>query len=130
MTVSAFSYISLDPLLISVALGNDSQTGEKILDNRHFGVSMLTNKHQYLADRFAGRAPLVDRRFADIPFVLASTGSPLLADAIAWLDCALETDLPAGDHRLYIGRAMAVGHGSGDETDPLLYYDSSYKRLA
>lgn len=129
VTVSAFSYISLDPLLVFVALGNESQTGERIRKSLCFGVSLLTNRHRFLADRFAGRAPLVDRRFAEVSYVTAETGAPLLADSIAWLDCSLEASHPGGDHVVYFGRALAVGHGSGDETDPLIYFDSEYRRL-
>ncbi len=130
VTVSAFSYVSLDPLLVLVALGNESQTGERIRSSRAFGVSMLTNRHRFLADRFAGRAPLVDRRFADVPHILCVTGAPLLAESIAWLDCRLEAIHSGGDHMIYIGAAVKVGHGNGDETDPLVYFDSAYRRLA
>jgi flavin reductase (DIM6/NTAB) family NADH-FMN oxidoreductase RutF len=129
VTVSAFSYVSLDPLLVFVALGNESQTSEQIQVTGTFGVSLLTNTHRFLADRFAGRAPAVDRRFADVPHVVAETGSPLLADCIAWLDCAVESHYTGGDHVIYIGGALSVGHGTGDETDPLIYFDSSYKRI-
>ncbi len=130
VTVSAFAYISLEPLLVLVALGNDSQTGERIVASGSFGVSLLTNRHRFVADRFAGRAPLVDRRFSDVPHLMARTGSPLLADAIAWLDCRLESAQPGGDHTIYVGRALAVGHGTGDEEDPLLYFNSRYARLS
>jgi len=129
VTVSAFSYVSLDPLLVFIALGNESQTGDKIRESGAFGVSLLTNRHRFLADRFAGRAPLVDRRFADVAHLTAATGSPLLAESIAWLDCRLESRMACGDHDIYIGRAEAVGHGTGDELDPLVYFDSEYHRL-
>lgn len=129
VTVSAFSYVSLDPLLVFVALGNDSQTGDRMRDSEAFSVSMLTERHRFLADRFAGRAPLVDRYFEDVSHTTAVTGSPILADSIAWLDCRVEHILSGGDHTIYIGRAVAVGHGSGDELDPLLYFDSQYRKL-
>ncbi len=129
VTVSAFSYVSLEPLMVFIALGNESQTGERIRATGYFGVSLLTNRHRFVADRFAGRAPLVDRRFADVPHVIAVTGAPLLSDAIAWLDCRVEAQYPGGDHTIYIGRAEAVGHGTGDEGDPLIYYESEYRRL-
>jgi flavin reductase (DIM6/NTAB) family NADH-FMN oxidoreductase RutF len=129
VTVSSFAYVSLDPLLVFIALGTESQTGERIGETGYFGVSMLTNRHRFLADRFAGRAPLVDRRFADVSFRTAATGAPLLSDSIAWLDCRVDAQYPGGDHTIFIGRVEAVGHGSGDEDDPLIYFESSYRRL-
>jgi flavin reductase (DIM6/NTAB) family NADH-FMN oxidoreductase RutF len=129
VTVSAFSFISLDPLLVFVALGNESQTGEAVREAGAFGVSLLTNQHRFVADRFADRAPSVDRLFRDVPHLTATTGAPLLAESIAWLDCRLENHKECGDHGLYIGRAETVGHGTGDESDPLVYFESRYHRL-
>ena len=129
VTVSAFTYLSLDPLLVLVALGKESQTGEYIRSSAAFGVSLLTNRHRFLADRFAGRAPLVDRHFGDVPHIIAPTGSPVLTESIAWLDCRLDSRTPNGDHNVYVGRVEAVGHGEGDEADPLVYYGSVYRSL-
>src|SRR5579884_443626 len=129
VTVSAFSFVSLDPLLVFVALGNESQTGEAILAASCFGVSTLTNRQRFLADRFAGRAPLVDRHFSDVPFLTADTGVPLLRESIYGLDCRLESVVSGGDHRIYIGRAVSVGHGTGDEADPLIYFNSAYRSI-
>ena len=129
VTVSAFSYVSLSPLLVFVALGNESQTGEQIRKTGAFGVSMLTNGQRFLADRFAGRAPLVDRHFDDVPHLISETGSPLLAESICWLDCTLESHTPSGDHGIYLGRAVSVGHGSGDESDAMIYFESLYHSL-
>lgn len=129
LTVSAFSYVSLDPLLVVLALGNESQTGERIRNSGVFGVSMLTYLQQFLADRFAGRAPLVDRHFDSVPYVTAITGSPLLTESIAWLDCRLHTHIDGGDHVLYVGEAVAVAEGTGSADDPLVYFNSTYRRL-
>lgn len=129
VTVSAFGFISLDPLFVFVALGNESQTGDRIRESDVFGVSILTNHHRFLADRFADRAPQVDRRFAEVPHVISGTGVPLLAESIAWLDCRLENHMVVGDHGVYVGRAETVGHGTGDESDPLVYFESRYHRL-
>jgi flavin reductase (DIM6/NTAB) family NADH-FMN oxidoreductase RutF len=129
LTVSAFSFVSLDPLLVFIALGSESQTGEHIRASGVFGVSLLTYLQQFLADRFAGRAPLVDRHFEGVPYTTAVTGSPLLTESIAWLDCELRQWYDGGDHIIYIGEAVAVAQGSGSAEDPLLYFDSRYRRL-
>lgn len=129
VTASSFSFVSLEPLLVFVALGVESQTGERIRESGVFGVSLLTYLQQFLSDRFAGRAPLVDRRFEGVPYVTAATGSPLLSESIAWLDCRLTGHYPGGDHIVYIGEAVSVAEGSGDSEDPLIYFNSRYRRL-
>jgi flavin reductase (DIM6/NTAB) family NADH-FMN oxidoreductase RutF len=129
VTVSAFSYVSLEPVLVYIALGIESQTGERIQAAGCFGISVLTNASRFTADRFAGRAPLADRHFADIPHVVARTGSPVLTESMYWLDCELVSSESCGDHIVYVGRVLASGRGAGSDDDPMLYFDSSYRRL-
>ncbi|KDN82205.1 flavin reductase family protein [Kitasatospora cheerisanensis] len=56
----------------------------------------------------------------------APTGSPVLAGAPAWFDARLHAELPAGDHLLLVGAALAVGEGPGL---PLLHHAARYRRL-
>ena len=37
------------------------------------------------------------------------TGSPILADALAWLDCRVEARLDTGDRTLYLAEVVAAG---------------------
>ena len=37
----------------------------------------------------------------------AETGAPILADALAWLDCRIHSRAPAGTHTIYVGEVQA-----------------------
>ena len=48
------------------------------------------------------------------PVEVHVTGAPVLARAVAWLDCALWHRLDAGSHDLCVGKVVAVGGPSGE----------------
>jgi len=128
LTVSAFVSVSPDPPLIAV-----------IIDHRHrahrllevpgavFAVNILGASDRGLSDRFAESPE--SGRFAAGRWTTALTGAPVLADAIAWLDCTIDSRHAAGTHTIYIGavQASAVPRPEGA---PLLYWNRDYQRLA
>lgn len=127
ITVSSFSSLSLDPLLVLVCLQNSNRLAGMIQEARRFGVSILAEKQDDVARWFAvsGREPIP--AFEDFPTVEMATGSPIIAGAIAQIDCTLEQALPGGDHTIMVGRV--VGAGSDPHQRPLLYFRRTYRTL-
>lgn len=128
-SITGFMVASLDPFLMLVSIESESQMESWLRDSRIFGLSLLGFEQQFLADRFAGMAPLASPHFAGIPHFTATTGAPLLTDCIGWADCSVTEELSTGDHTLFLGRALAAGRGAAQHDDPLLYYLSRYVRL-
>ncbi len=127
LTVSAFVSVSPDPPLIAVII--DHQHRAHALLERPgtvFAVNILAEADQALSDRFAW-GPEPDR-FAAGRWTTAVTGAPVLADAVAWLDCTIDSRHAAGTHTIYIGavQASAVPRPGGA---PLLYWNRDYRRL-
>jgi flavin reductase (DIM6/NTAB) family NADH-FMN oxidoreductase RutF len=129
-TITACTFISAEPLLLLVALEHESQMLGWIEDSRCFAVSILPWREQFLADQFAGFAPRAERTFAGIAHSLADSGCPVLARAIGWADCRLRDSIVTGDHRCLVGEVVALGRGSGDPEDPLVYFRSRYRRFS
>nr|MDQ6909018.1 flavin reductase family protein [Chloroflexota bacterium] len=91
-----------------------------------FAVNVLPEDDEFLADRFANRAPLVNATFSGVPYRTATTGTPLLRAAIASFDCRLHATHPGGDHRIFVGEVLTFTENDGE---PLLAYRSRYARL-
>nr|BFD89805.1 flavin reductase family protein [Kitasatospora sp. Xyl93] len=133
-TVSSFSTLSLDPPLVTVAVGRHSPLVAAARTAGRFALSVLTDRQEPVARRFAtpgaGRA-LGDftaaGAFAAVPTRTAATGAPLVESALAWFDCRLHAALPGGDHTILVGLVAAADHGAGA---PLLYHDARYRVLA
>ena len=70
---------------------------------------MLGAAHGELAERFAGRGGFKGaERFADGDWVSLVTGAPVLADALAAIDCRVEDIVERHTHAIVIGAVQAV----------------------
>ena len=56
-------------------------------------------------------------RLAGLTFLAGATGSPLLADAVAWLDCRVESRIDSGDRTISLA---AIVDGRLQRTEPPL----------
>jgi flavin reductase (DIM6/NTAB) family NADH-FMN oxidoreductase RutF len=128
VTVSAFSSVSLNPPLVLVCIANESESKEWIAESGVFAVNILSDEQEFLSERFAARAPIVNTHFDGVPYHTALTGSPLLADSLAWYDCHVEATYDGGDHTIYIGRVEAVGFGT-EGKQQLVYFANRYTRV-
>jgi flavin reductase (DIM6/NTAB) family NADH-FMN oxidoreductase RutF len=123
LTATSVASASADPPLIVVGLDSLAATRDAVVSSRGFSVSLLSRRQEFLADRLAGRAPLVDPSWREVPHFAAPSGLPVIEGAVGWFDCELEDVFPAGDHELVVGRVRAAGVGPGD---PLILWDRTY----
>jgi len=126
MTASSLVSISLEPPMILVGLERSSATRAAILETKAFNVSLLTRAQEFIADRFAGRAPSIDLRWSTLPHRLGANAIPLVNGCAAWLECRLSQVHPAGDHDICVGEVEAAAVGAGD---PLLLWDRAFWSL-
>jgi flavin reductase (DIM6/NTAB) family NADH-FMN oxidoreductase RutF len=123
LTVSSFTSVSLDPPLILICLGHAITCIEAFRSASHFGISVLSAAQRPISERFARKG---HDRFNGTGWQRGETGVPLLPDAIAQIECAVQQRFPAGDHDIFIGRMVrGVVHGG----DPLLYFASRYREI-
>lgn len=128
ITVSSFSSLSVDPLLILVCVMNSNHMARLIPESGRFAVSILADDQAEVSSYFAvsGRDP--GPHFDGIEFVEWHTGAPIIAGALAHLDCELQAAIPGGDHTIMIGRV--VGAASNPDAKPLLYYRRGYRTVS
>lgn len=126
LTASTLVSVSADPPLVLVGLERESATRAAIVEGRRFNVSVLTRAQEFLAERFAGRAPAVDAGWTEIPHRLGKNGIPLIEGCAAWLECDVVQVHPAGDHDVCIGAVTVAVQGTGN---PLILWDRAFWTL-
>ena len=126
LTASSLVSISVDPPMVLVGLERESATRAAVAEARAFNVSVLTRSQEFIADRFAGRAPAMDPEWEGVHHRLGGNGIPLVEGSAAWLECRLVEIHPAGDHDICVGEVTAAGAGSGD---PLILWDRAFWTL-
>jgi flavin reductase (DIM6/NTAB) family NADH-FMN oxidoreductase RutF len=118
MTASSFSSVSLMPPLILICVGKAAFTHNLILETGSFGVNILSAAQLELGKRFAEKHGDYIDRFSDLDVEEGQRGSPLLTDAVAWLECQTTQAVDAGDHTVFIAEVIDVKVNGGE---PLLY---------
>jgi cob(II)yrinic acid a,c-diamide reductase len=127
ITVTAFCPVSTAPPLVLVSIDSLTRGADLLVASGYYGVTILGSRQSFLADRFAGRAPVVNPRFDEAPYFTAASGAPLLRGGVAWFDCRVVGIHEAGDHRLFVGAVEAAGQG--DATAALVYFDRRFYAL-
>lgn len=125
MTVSDFSGVSLDPPLALVCAAKSSVTTGLIEKGRCFGVNVLRRDQSELSNKFASKKDEF-KRFEGVETFEATTGAPLIRDALVNLDCRVVAIHDAGDHVLCVGEIEQVQVNDGE---PLLFFRGGYGRF-
>ncbi len=124
LTANSFTSVSLDPALVLVCLGKSLGCLEAFAGADHFGVNVLQADQRETSTRFATKGA---ERFTDLDWHLAKGCIPLIADALAHLECRKHAELDYGDHVIFIGEVQRATYDPSRE--PLLYFGGQYRQL-
>lgn len=122
LTASSLTSLSLRPPLLMAGVAVGSYTLAAIEQTRTFGVHLLGDDQQGVAEDFA--AP-TGPRFAgnEHRHIL---GVPILTRSLAWSVCFLTEARRYGDHVLIVGEVVALGMEQGR---PLLWHNRRFAQL-
>ncbi|HXQ75129.1 MAG TPA: flavin reductase family protein [Acidimicrobiales bacterium] len=116
MTVSWVTQVAQVPKLIGVGVECQARTHELIVDGGVFALSLLARRDRALVRHFVKPVQDIDvdegsgaGTMNGAPVRSASTGAPILAVAVAWLDCEIRHTLPVGSHTWFVGEVVDAG---------------------
>jgi flavin reductase (DIM6/NTAB) family NADH-FMN oxidoreductase RutF len=100
---------SIVPELPRVVLGVARQhnTARLIDESGAFALHLIGEEHIDWVWRFGLRSGRKEDKLEGLTVTYGPTRSPLLRDALAWLDCRVEDRLETGDRTLYLADVMA-----------------------
>jgi flavin reductase (DIM6/NTAB) family NADH-FMN oxidoreductase RutF len=127
MTVNSFTSLSLEPPLVTVTLAIGTRTQMMVDQSGLFGVTILNENQADISDRFAGRVPEGDDRFAGLEIFQISSGVRFIQGGLAFLDCKVIFSYGMQSSKLYIGEVVALQPGK--QGQPLVYHNRLYHRL-
>jgi flavin reductase (DIM6/NTAB) family NADH-FMN oxidoreductase RutF len=124
LTATAFTSLSMDPPLCLVCIDKRSGSHKAVADSKKFAVNLLRHSQETISNKFASRA---DDKYEGVEHTLgAETGCPLLAGALAKMECKLVNVFEGGDHSIFVGELCSVEVGEGA---PLVYWRGGYRIL-
>jgi len=113
---SWITQVSFNPPLVMVAVNPLHYTYELITRSKAFAINILRTDQADLVDLFGKSSGSRVDKLASTAYELGRTGSPLLQDCLAFVDCDVVWSKEAGDHIIVIGGVADVGIVSDGET--------------
>ena len=123
LTVSSFTSVSLEPILVLVCLDKRLSGMRAFEESMNFGVSILSESQEEVSRIFAKKDSV---RPSELYFS-GETGIPLICHSLATLECDTIATYPGGDHVILLGQVRALQHlESKAGKTPLLYCRGKY----
>jgi 3-hydroxy-9,10-secoandrosta-1,3,5(10)-triene-9,17-dione monooxygenase reductase component len=121
LAVGSFFSVSLDPALVGFCPGKSSTSWPRIEAAGRFCVNVLADDQEDVARVFAGKG---EDKFRGIGWRPAGTGSPIISDVLAWIDCEIADIHEAGDHYIVTGAVHELKVER--ERHPLVFFRGGY----
>ncbi|MDR3400077.1 MAG: flavin reductase family protein [Pandoraea sp.] len=120
LTANSFNSVSLSPPLVLWSINKRSRSLEVFESSGRFAINVLCADQMPLAARFASPVP---DRFEGVEWRTGRSGMPLFDGCVAWFECRLTFKYEGGDHFIFVGEVVDVGHC---DRVPLLYAGGAY----
>jgi len=99
--------VSFEPLMVCLAINPGRPGYERIKAGKTFTINIVGDHEMgYLRYFWKGYAP-EENPFSEIAHELTPQGGVFLKDAIAAIDCQLESTVTPGDHELVIAKVLS-----------------------
>ncbi len=124
LIVNSLTSVSLEPPMVSFSPSRHSLTWQRMRRAGRFGVNVLGRQHEPFARR---ATPAGADRFAGLNWKLGPSGTPMLTDALASLECRIVAEYPTGDHWIVVGRVDNLH--TLPIKDPLVFFAGAFRTL-
>lgn len=128
-TATSVVSLSVAPAVLMVSVNATSSSWPLMRERGRFGINILGEHQQWVAERFAGRDGLqAEGRYARATWHLVEDAWLLDGAAVAFA-CEIEESFERHGHCVVLGRVRAMRTGAPDE-GALVYWKTGYTPLA
>ncbi|MBS1678889.1 MAG: flavin reductase family protein [Actinobacteria bacterium] len=124
MACNSVSSVSIEPPLVLFCPARTSTTWPGLRDAGRLCLNVLAEDHADVSRQFARRGA---DRFADLSWHPRPAG-PAIDDAVAWIECEIEDEHPAGDHTIVVARVASLEANEG--RSPIVFFRGDYGKIA
>jgi flavin reductase (DIM6/NTAB) family NADH-FMN oxidoreductase RutF len=126
MTLNWATQVSFDPKLVAISVERDAFTHELIEAGRVFSVCIIDREDRAIVRKFT-KPVEVDasaRTLNGFPYRDGTTGAPILAQAVAYVECEVRQAIDVGGHTLFIGEVVDAAFAKAEDTPVLRMEDT------
>ena len=126
MTINWVTQMSFDPKLVGVSVEHEAFTHELVSEGGVFCLNFVAQEDRAIVRKFTKpvEVDLVARTLNGFPFHDGVTGTPILDQAIAYLDCEVRQAVELGGHTLFLGEIVDCAFQLDEETPVLRMEDT------
>ncbi len=126
MTLNWATQVATEPKLVAVSVEVGALTHRLVREGGVFALSILDREDRPVVRRFvkpteddASAGTLAGQAVIDAP-----SGAPVLAAAVAWLDCEVRHQVDAASHTLFVGEVTGAGFPGAEDRQVLRMEDT------
>jgi flavin reductase (DIM6/NTAB) family NADH-FMN oxidoreductase RutF len=126
MTLNWVTQVSFDPKLLGVAVERDAVTAELVREGGAFSLCVIDREDRAIIRKFTKPVDFdtVAGTANGFPYHDGRTGSPILDQAVAYVECAVREIVDTGSHTLFVGEVLDAGFQKPEETPVLRMEDT------
>jgi flavin reductase (DIM6/NTAB) family NADH-FMN oxidoreductase RutF len=107
-TANWVSQVSFDPPLVVVSVENTATSLPLIRRTRRFAVNVFDAGQRELAGRLGKPYARSPEKLDGLHRTVGEMGCPVLEDGLAWVECQVVGETPAGDSTLVLGQVVGA----------------------
>lgn len=125
MVATAVTSVTADPPTLLVGVNQSASLSPVLQREGRFCINLLSERHSDIVSTFSGKKKGRER-FEVGDWITTEDGLPMLADAVASLQCKTIKTLEVATHTIFVGEVHLVYCHS--TIDPLLWVDGTLAR--
>ena len=122
-TAAWVTQVAFDPLLLAISVNPRNATWALMDRSRRFAINVLDASQLQMARQFGLASGRDVDKFSAVRTTAAAGGFLALSDAVSWLGCQVEQQVPAGDHIVVLAHVVA-GELLNPQATPLRYSET------
>jgi flavin reductase (DIM6/NTAB) family NADH-FMN oxidoreductase RutF len=126
MTLNWATQVSFEPKLVGIGVEKTAFTHELIAEGRSFALCTIDRDDRAIVRKFTKpvEVDLAAKTLNGFPFHEGVTGSPILDQAVAYVDCEVRTEVEVGNHTFFIGEVVDSAFQAAEDTPVLRMEDT------
>jgi len=128
MTQSWVTQVSMEPVLVAIAVDVTAVTHRLISESGAFSVNLWNREDTKTFVKFSKPATYEDGALNGRPVREGETGAPIFEEAAAYLDCSVWDQKDVGTHTVFYGEVVDAGfQGDGEQAEIARIEDTRMK---
>lgn len=124
MTLNWATQVSFEPKLLGIGVEKTAVTHRLVTHGGHFSLNIVSREDRAIVRKFTKPVDVDGDTMNGFPVHEAPSGTPVLDQAVAWVDCAVRQPVDCGGHTFFIGEVTACAFQQPEDTPVLRMEDT------